>query len=118
MPKLAKIMLGLAAAFALGWLAYAPLGQGEAFADQLDSDLQRVLGAIEVPGVTGSVQRDPLTRTALLSGPANCFQRRGDASFEGERDGTFPGLDQRVLTVPGLARLEWTNPPPGGETCR
>lgn len=118
MPKYAKILIGLAAALAAGWLAHGPLGRGTAFADRLDTDLQSVLRKMEVPGVTGGVQRDPFARTALLSGPADCFQRRGDASFGDGRDGTLPGLDQRVLTVPGMARVSWTNPPPGDEECR
>ena len=69
-------------------------------------------------GDRGRGQREPLARTTLYSGPANCFQRRGDVSLGGHTDGSLPGLDQRALTVPGMARVTWTNPPPGGEECR
>lgn len=118
MPKFAKFLIGLALALFAGWLAHGPLGRGETFVDRLDADLQLVMQYSAVPGVTASVQREPLARTAIFSGPANCFQRYGDASFGGDRDGTLPGLDQRALTVPGMARTFWNDPPPGGETCR
>lgn len=118
MPKYAKFLIGLALALGAGWLAHGPLGRGEAFVDRLDSDLQLVINNVEVPGVTGTVQRQPLARTAIFSGPANCFQRGGDRSFGGDRDGTLPGLDQRAMTVPGMGRVVWTEAPPGGETCR
>ena len=118
MPKYAKFLIGLALAFVAGFLAHGPLGRGEAFVDRLESDLQLVINNVEVPGVTGTVQRDPLARTAIFSGPANCFQRRGDLSLGGRNGGTLPGLDQRALTVPGMGRVVWTEPPPGGEQCR
>ena len=117
MLKAAKFLTGLLLALGVGWLAHGPLGRGEAFVDRLDRDLQLVINNVEVPGVTGTVQRDPLARTTLYSGPANCFQRRGDVSLGGHSDGSLPGLDQRALTVPGMARVVWANPPPGGETC-
>ena len=44
----------------------------------------------------------PLARKAILSGPANRFQREGQ--------GSLPGLDERVLAVPGMSRIEWANP--------
>lgn len=114
MPKLLKILTGFAAALAAGGIAHGPLGLGETFVDRLDRDLQSVLANVAVPGVTGTVQREPLARTALLSGPADCFQRKGDASFGDGREGTLPGLDRRALTVPGMGRVAWTNPPPEG----
>lgn len=118
MPKVAKFLIGLALALGVGWLAHGPLGRGEAFVDRLARDLQLVIANVEVPGVTGTVQREPLARTAIFTGPADCFQRRGDLSFGGRNDGSLPGLDQRALTVPGMARVEWTSPPSGGEACR
>ena len=104
MPNRFKFLIGLAAALAVGWLSHGPLGRGEAFIQSLDTALQAVVADAEIPGVTGQMQRDPLARKAILSGPADRFQREGQ--------GSLPGLDERVLAVPGIARLEWTNPPP------
>lgn len=104
MPNGLKFLIGLAAALAVGWVSHGPLGRGEAFIQRLETSLQAVIAAAEIPGVTGQMRREPLARTAVLSGPANQFQREGQ--------GSLPGLDEQVLVVPGIARVEWTNPPP------
>jgi hypothetical protein len=101
MPKALKFLTGFAAALAAGWISHGPLGRGEMFVNQLESDLQLVIANANLPGVTGRVQREPLARTAILSGPADQFQRDGM--------GSMPGINRRVLTVPGMARYEWTN---------
>jgi hypothetical protein len=104
MPKRYKFLVGLAASLAAGWISHGPLGGGEAFIQSLETGVQAIVADAEITGVTGRVQREPLARTAILSGPADRFQREGQ--------GSFPGLDERILAVPGIARLEWTNPPP------
>lgn len=104
MPKATKFAIGLAAALFVGWLSHGPLGRGEAFAARLDTTLQQVVAEAGIEGVSGRVQRDPLARTAILSGPADRFQREGK--------GSLPGLDERVLAIPGMGGIEWTNPPP------
>jgi len=101
MPKAVKFLIGFAAALAAGWISHGPLGRGEMFVERLEADLQLVIANAGLPGVTGRVQRDPLARTAILSGPADQFQREGM--------GSMPGINRRVLTVPGMARYEWTN---------
>jgi len=104
MPKLAKFWIGLALALAVGWISHGPLGRGAAFVDRMEAELQAILADVAVPGVSGSMQRAPLARRAILSGPADRFQREGV--------GSLPGLDERVLSIPGVGRVEWTNPPP------
>ena len=101
MPKLVKFLIGLAAALAAGWISHGPLGRGEQFIDRMEADLQAVLGIVNLPGVTGRMQRDPLARAAILSGPADQFQREGV--------GSLPGINRRVMLIPGMARFEWTN---------
>lgn len=104
MPNILKILLGLVAALAVGATSHGPLGRGEAFVAQLDAGVQQVVRDSGIAGVTAQMARQPLARRASLSGPADQFQREGQ--------GSFPGLDERVLAVPGMARVEWTNPPP------
>lgn len=103
MSKGLKFLAGLSAALAVGLASHGPLGRGEALIDDLDASLRRVVAEAEIPGLTGRMQREPLARTAILSGPTNRFQREGQ--------GSLPGLDEQVLAVRGIARVEWTNPP-------
>lgn len=104
MPRTSKFLIGLAAALIVGWIAHGPLGRGEAFVNQLETGAQAAVADAAIPGVTVGMQRSPLARKAVLSGPADQFQREGQ--------GSLPGLNQRVLNVPGISRIEWSNTPP------
>jgi len=104
MSRIAKFLFGLAVALVVALVAYWPLGMGVAFVDRLEAGANTMVARADVPGVTVAMQRSPLARKALLTGPANQFQREGM--------GSLPGIDQRVLAVPGMGRVEWTNPPP------
>lgn len=99
MPPWAKISIGLAAALLAGWLHHGPYGGGAAFIDALDARAQRRLQAAQLPAVTVRMQREPLARIAILSGEANDFQKQG------LRD--FPGINERIETIPGLAGIRW-----------
>ena len=104
MSRRSKFLIGLAAALVVALVAYWPIGMGQAFVDRLEAGARTMVARAEVPGITVQMQRAPLARKALLTGPANQFQREGM--------GSLPGIDQRVLAVPGMSRVEWTNPPP------
>lgn len=104
MSRMPKFLIGLAAALVVALVAYWPLGMGQAFVDRLEEGARTMIARAEVPGVTVAMQRSPLARKALLTGPANQFQREGM--------GSLPGINQRVLAVPGMSRVEWTNPAP------
>ena len=104
MTRMPKFLIGLAASLVVALVAYWPLGMGAAFVDRLEAGANIMIGRAAVPGVTVRMQRAPLARKALLSGPANQFQRDGM--------GSLPGLNARVLIVPGMGSVEWTNPPP------
>lgn len=104
MSRNVKFLIGLAASLIVGWVSHDPLGRGNAFVDELQAGAQAIVADAAIPGVTVQMQRRPLARKAVLSGPANRFQREGQ--------GSLPGLNQRVLAVPGMSSLEWSNPPP------
>lgn len=108
MPRLGKLLIGFAAALLAGWIAHGPLGRGAVFIDTLQAGSEAVVRAAELPGVTVSFPRDPLSRTAWLAGPANDFQRNGQ--------GDLPGLNARVAAVPGVGAVRWAdeNSSPGG----
>lgn len=99
MPSYAKFLIGLGAALLAGWLSHGPLGRGEAFVDRLQARSQEQLREAAVSGVQVSFPRDPLGRKANLRGPANDFQREGQ--------GLFPGINDRILAVPGVSGVRW-----------
>ena len=99
MPAIAKILIGLAAALAAGWVSHGPLGRGEAFVDRLQAQSEAVIRQADLPGVSVRFPRDPLAREAILTGNANDFQREGQ--------GLFPGLNDRIRDIPGVSGLRW-----------
>lgn len=101
MPKALKVLIGLAVALVAGWIAHGPLGRGAEFVDRMETDLQAVVADARLPGVTGRMERDPLARKAILAGTVDQFQREGM--------GSLPGIDERVLSIPGMGRIEWTD---------
>ena len=99
MPRWTRLLIGLAAALLGAWLHHGPYGGGERFVASLEQRAQLRLRFAELPGVSVRMQRDPLARVALLSGEANEFQRHGM--------GSFPGINDRMLTIPGMAAIRW-----------
>ncbi|MGZ8337267.1 MAG: hypothetical protein ACXWU1_11445 [Allosphingosinicella sp.] len=105
MPAYAKLLIGLAVALIAGWISHGPLGQGEAFVAQLQARAEAVVREAELPQVRVDMARAPLARQVLLSGPADHFQREGQ--------GSFPGLNDRIRGLPGVAGLRWADDPAG-----
>ena len=101
MGRSVKLLIGLVAALAAAWVGHGPLGQGAAFVDRTEALAKAAVRDAGVPGVDVHLGRDPLSRAAILSGPANDFQRNGI--------GDLPGITQRVADVPGVASARWDN---------
>jgi len=99
MSRWTRLLIGLAAALVAGWIAHGPLGQGDAYLDEVEARAKAMVDYAAVPGVSVRMARDPLSRTAILSGPANDFQREGI--------GQLPGLNGRVAAVSGVSRVRW-----------
>jgi hypothetical protein len=104
MTALPKFLIGLLAVAAMGWLSHGPLGNGEALVSALEARARAVVVASQVSGVDARMQRDPMSREVVLSGPANDYQREGM--------GQFPGLNDRIREIEGISSLRWANPPP------
>jgi hypothetical protein len=99
MSRWTKGLIGLAVALAAGWIGHGPLGQGAAFIDRTEALAKAEAAATGVPRIEVRLGRDPLSRRAMLSGPANDFQRSGI--------GRLPGIDGRVGAVPGVSGVSW-----------
>jgi len=96
-----KILTGLVAVLAAAWAWHAPLGRGEAFAQRLDREARAAIAPVGLPGVDVRIQRDPIARNAVFSGPANDLQREGLGSEK--------GLSDYVRAVPGVSAVRWAD---------
>ena len=104
MSPAVKFVIGLAAVTLMGWLSHGPLGNGERLLAALEAQARAEIEKSEVRGVEVRLARDPMARVAVLSGPADDFQREGM--------GQFPGINDRIRGIEGIDRIEWANPPP------
>lgn len=103
MNRKAKFAIGLAAVLLLGWVHEGPLGNGEAYLASVERNARAVVASTNLTNIDVSLARAPQRRVAMLSGPADEFQRNGMGSFK--------GLTERVDDVPGVAAVDWTDDP-------
>jgi hypothetical protein len=75
MSKRTILLLGLAATIGFSELWHGPLGAGDKLAAQSEASARRTLDYYELPMIQAHMQRSPLARRLLLSGPADDFQR-------------------------------------------
>jgi hypothetical protein len=69
------LLIGLAAVLAETALWHGPLGAGERLATQSEASARRTLDYYEMTMIQARMQRGPLSRRLILSGPADDFQR-------------------------------------------
>jgi len=69
------LILGIAATVGFTELWHGPLGAGEQLATEVESSARRTLDYYELPLIQAKLQRGPLSRRLVLSGPADDFQR-------------------------------------------
>jgi hypothetical protein len=74
-------------------LWHGPLGAGEKLARQIETDARRQLDHDEMVQIQAHLQRNPLSRRLILSGPADDFQRSE--------------LVRRLDEVPGVLDVRW-----------
>lgn len=75
MSRRTILLIGLAAVVGFTALWHGPLGAAERLAGQVESDARRTLDYYELPLIQAKLQRGPLARRLMLSGPADDFQR-------------------------------------------
>lgn len=101
------VALGVLAAIALAALWHGPLGAADRYAAAVERSVRHTILDWDIPQVSGHLRHGPLTRTVLLSGPADDFQRSELVRIIGELPGveraTWSGTGGVPLLVEGSA---------------
>lgn len=98
-----KVLIGLAAALLIAWVWHGPLGHGERLIANLERQARATVADTRVAGIGVAFRREPLARAAVLSGPANDFQREGM--------GSQPGISDLVREIDGVGSVRWSDEP-------
>ena len=69
------LLIGTGAVLGVGAIWHGPLGAGEQLARQAEASARTTLDRYELPMIQARMQRGPLARRLILSGPADDFQR-------------------------------------------
>jgi hypothetical protein len=88
------LALGIAAVIGVTWVWHGPLGAGEQFAAGVEGRARTMLDQFEMWHVQAGLERGPLTRRVILSGPADDFQRRE--------------IKRMVEAQPGVGEARWS----------
>ena len=88
------VAIGAIAAIALAVLWHGPLGAADRYVAAVERSVRQTIVYWDIPQVSGHLHRGPLTRTVLLSGPADDFQRSELVRIIGD--------------VPGVERATWS----------
>ena len=93
MSRTAILLLGIALVIGLTWLWHGPMGAGERISAGIEGRARAMLDHYEMVHVKAEVERGPLARRVILSGPADDFQRSE--------------IKRLVEEQPGVARADW-----------
>lgn len=91
------LALGIGATMAATALWHGPMGAADRFSGRIEQAARRTLDYYELPAVQAHVERGPLTRRIILSGPADDFQQAE--------------LVRILGGIPGVGGVRWANPP-------
>ena len=92
--RILALALGVILALGLAALWHGPGGAANRFTKSVEQVVREALVNNEIPEVSGHLQRGPLTRRVLLSGPADDFQRREVVNL--------------MNVVPGVESASWS----------
>lgn len=93
MNRLGVFASGVGTTLALTALWHGPLGGADRLTARVEASARAQLDRDEMSQVRARLQRDPLTRRIILSGPADPFQREEIA--------------RRMTTLPGVGEAIW-----------
>lgn len=93
MSRRTIVLAGLATTIGFTALWHGPLGAGEKLAREVEAEARQLLDRDEMFQVQAHLQRGPLSRRLVLSGPADDFQRSE--------------LVRRLDEVPGVVDVRW-----------
>jgi hypothetical protein len=88
------VALGVVVAIALAALWHGPLGAADRYYAAVERSVRQTIVYWDIPQVSGHLHQRPLTRTIMLSGPADDFQRSELVRIIGD--------------VPGVERATWS----------
>lgn len=91
------LALGIAAVLAETALWHGPLGAGDRLSGKIERTARAGLQHLEMSMVTAKLERSPLRRRIVLSGPADDFQQDELVRIMGE--------------IPGVSGVRWATPP-------
>lgn len=97
------LTLGGLATVAFTALWHGPIGAAERLAARASNEARAQLDHDEMTQVQAHLQRDPLSRRLLLSGPADDFQRHE--------------IVRRMEALPAIGDAKWTTPAVPAETA-
>ncbi len=93
MNRTVVFLSGLVATLAIAELWHGPLGAADELETRVETRIRAYLDRSELPMIRAELAEKPLTRTIILSGPADAFQREE--------------LVRIISGVPGVASVEW-----------
>ena len=97
MKRSAIIAIGVAAVLAETALWHGPLGAADRLTGKIERAARDELKRLEIPAVTARLERAPLRRQLVLSGPADDFQRSE--------------LVRILDSIPAVSGVRWASPP-------
>ena len=89
----AILAIGVAATLGMTALYHGPIGKADEFAAAVERAARAELDRQEMVQINARLERGPLRRTLVLSGPADDFQREE--------------LPKIMVTVPGVENVRW-----------
>ena len=90
------LLKGAGLAISVGLLWHGPGGAADRFAASVETTARKTLLDFEMASVTAHLERGPLSRTIVMSGPADDFQQSE--------------LVRIMEAIPGVSRAQWDRP--------